>query len=292
MNIMTTSTTRKIYDAWISQPTMEGAGVSLRRAIGFGKTALTDPFLMLDDFRGEQPADFEAGFPWHPHRGMETITYILEGEVEHGDSLGNRGVIRAGDIQWMTAGSGIIHQEMPKGNAAGRMGGFQLWSNLPARDKMMAPRYRDVKAGDIPLVTTDSGAMVRVVAGTVDGVQGPMRDIVSDPTYLDVTIPAGKTFSHAVPNGHTAFAYVFEGAADFAPGTPYANHTLVLYEREGDLIEVAAREPGVRFLLVSGKPLGEPVAWRGPVVMNTKEELETAFDELRRGTFVKVGASH
>lgn len=289
---MNTLTQRKIRGAWASQPTREGAGVRLRRAIGFGSHEETDPFLMLDDFRADKPADFEAGFPWHPHRGMETITYVLEGEVEHGDSLGNRGRIGAGDVQWMTAGSGILHHEMPHGNAAGRMGGFQLWSNLPAKNKMMAPRYRDVPASDIPVVTTVDGAVVRVICGDVEGVRGAVADIVSDPAYLDVTVPAGASFTHPVREGHTVFAYVFEGEGEFAPGQRHGNHTLVLYERTGHVVRVTAREQAVRFLLVSGRPLGEPVAWRGPIVMNTADELRTAFAELQQGTFVKVAASH
>ncbi|MHB2019834.1 MAG: pirin family protein [Candidatus Xenobia bacterium] len=285
---MKTIMQRKVAQSWSSVPTMEGAGVHLRRGIGFAREhqQLFDPFLMLDDFRGEKPADFQAGFPWHPHRGMETITYVLEGEVEHGDSMGNRGVIGPGDVQWMTAGSGIIHQEMPKGDERGRMGGFQLWSNLPAGQKMMDPRYRELRASYIPVVTTPEGAVVRVVAGSVEGEEGPMRDIVSDPEYLDVTVPAGKAFTHPVKAGHTVFAYVFEGEGTFGDSR-FGNHTVVLYGAEGDHVQVTADSSPVRFLLVSGRPLREPVAWRGPIVMNTQAELRAAFEELERGTFVK-----
>lgn len=289
---MRVSTFKPIREAWKSRPTMEGAGVRLRRAIGFGVESDTDPFLMLDDFRGETPDDYAEGFPWHPHRGMETITYVLEGEVEHGDSLGNQGVIGAGDVQWMTAGSGIMHQEMPRGNDAGRMGGFQLWANLPATHKMMDPRYRDVRAADIPSVTTAEGAVVRVICGEVEGVRGAVSDIVSDPTYLDVTVPVGASFTHPVSEGHTVFAYVFEGEGEFAPQRRCGNHTVVLYHRTGDAVRVTAPDLPVRFLLVAGRPLGEPVAWRGPIVMNTAEELRTAFTELQRGTFVKVAPSN
>lgn len=269
---------------------MEGAGVRLRRAIGFGVQEETDPFLMLDDFRGDEARDYEAGFPWHPHRGMETITYVLDGEVEHGDSLGNRGRIGAGDVQWMTAGSGIMHHEMPHGNAAGRVGGFQLWVNLPAKDKMMDPRYRDVRAVEIPVVTTTEGAIVRVIRGEVEGARGAVTHIVSDPEYLDVTVSAGASFTHPVREGHTVFAYVFEGEGEFAPDNVFGNHTLVLYERTGDVVRVTTPNEAARFLLVSGRPLGEPVAWRGPIVMNTTDELRTALAELQQGTFVKVAA--
>lgn len=283
-----TGTERNVEEAWASRPTREGAGVRLRRAFGDPREGRFDPFLLLDDFRGEQPADYEAGFPWHPHRGMETITYVLEGTVEHGDSLGNRGVLHPGEVQWMTAGSGIVHQEMPHGNAEGRMGGFQLWSNLPARSKMTAPRYRQVGPAEIPLVTTVEGARVRVICGEVEGVRGPVDDVASAPQYLDVAVPAGSVFSHGVPDGHTVFAYVFEGEGEFGPGRTFGNHTLVAYGREGDHVRVAAGASGVRFLLVSGRPLGEPVAWAGPIVMNTQDELRIAFEELNAGTFVKA----
>ncbi len=273
-----------------ARPTIEGAGVRLRRAFGFGTEHLFDPFLMLDDFRGDDPADYIAGFPWHPHRGIETITYLLRGDVAHGDSLGNEGVIGPGEVQWMTAGSGIIHQEMPEGDADGRMGGFQLWANLPAADKMMDPRYRSISADDSPVVATASGARVRVIAGEVEGVRGPVDDVVIDPEYLDVALPAGAEFAHPIAPDHTAFAYVHGGVAEFARRVQAADGTAVLFG-EGDHVRVRATGgEAARFLLISGRPLGEPIAWRGPIVMNTDEELRSAFAEYREGTFVKVGA--
>jgi redox-sensitive bicupin YhaK (pirin superfamily) len=282
---------RTIRYTWASRPTMEGAGVRLRRAFGFDEVPRLDPFLLLDDFRGDNPRDYLAGFPWHPHRGIETITYMLDGEVEHGDSLGNSGVIHPGDVQWMTAGSGIIHQEMPKGNASGRMGGFQLWANLPASNKMMDPRYRDVTASTIPVVKTKDGAEVRIIAGRVEGTSGPVADVVTQPEYLDVSVPAGAGFRHGVPPGHTVFAYVIEGAGSFAPegGSTTRAGYLVLYG-DGEELAVTAGKAGARFLLVSGKPIREPVAWYGPIVMNTEEELQVAFREYRYGTFIKKGA--
>jgi redox-sensitive bicupin YhaK (pirin superfamily) len=298
---------RPIKKTWKSQATIEGAGVHLRRGFGFQDPHLVDPFLLFDDFRSENPEDYLAGFPWHPHRGIETITYVLEGDVEHGDSLGNGGVISSGDVQWMTGGSGIIHQEMPKGDRKGRMLGFQLWSNLPRKDKMMDPRYREVKAAQIPAVKTASGATVRVIAGRIDGVRGPVRDVMSDPEYLDVSLPAGKTFLHPVPKDHTVFAYVFEGEGYFDPSRdPYAREasgkdyfdmdrscacgdgSMILYG-PGTQVQVTTDKKPVRFLLVSGKPLGEPIAWYGPIVMNTRQELRTAFEEFEKGTFVKQG---
>jgi redox-sensitive bicupin YhaK (pirin superfamily) len=283
---------RAVKASWPSKPTIEGAGVHLRRAFGFAEVPQLDPFLLLDVFHSADPAAYKAGFPWHPHRGIETITYMLDGAVEHGDSLGNRGLISAGDVQWMTAGSGIIHQEMPRGSRTGEMWGCQLWSNLPARDKMMSPRYQEIRAAGVPTVTTAEGATVRVVAGLVDGVQGPVRDIVTDPEYLDVSLPAGRSFTHPVKPGHTVFACVLEGEGHFAgpPDAPGARAsgegTLVLYA-PGDAVVVTADRRLVRFLLVSGEPLGEPVAWYGPVVMNTQDELRTAFREFEQGTFVK-----
>jgi redox-sensitive bicupin YhaK (pirin superfamily) len=287
---------RTIKKTWQSQPTREGAGVRLKRAFGREHLPELDPFLLLDAFHSEDPEDYKRGFPWHPHRGIETITYILDGDVEHGDSLGNHGLISAGDVQWMTAGSGIIHQEMPKGDRRGEMWGFQLWSNLPARHKMTDPRYQEVKQGGIPQVQTRDGATVRVVAGEVDGVRGPVREIATDPVFLDVSIPAGKSFTYPVPPAHTVFAYVAEGEGTFEPGgdfdreTPAAHGegTLVLY-RPGDRVAVAADKKPVRFLLIAGKPLDEPIAWYGPIVMNTQQELETAFREYREGRFVKHG---
>lgn len=285
---------RRIKKTWKSQPTIEGAGVHLKRAFGFNETPQLDPFLLLDAFHSENPEDYKQGFPWHPHRGIETITYILDGDVEHGDSLGNRGLISAGDVQWMTAGSGIIHQEMPKGDRKGEMWGFQLWSNLPARHKMMDPRYREVKQGEIPQVKTADGATVRVIAGEVAGVQGPVREIVTDPEFLDVSLPPGKSFTHPVKPGHTVFAYVAEGEGFFdtpdnlARETPvaYGEGTVVLYG-PGNSVTVSTDKKPVRFLLVAGRPLDEPIAWHGPVVMNTQDELKTAFQEYQEGTFVK-----
>lgn len=290
-----------------AKPTVEGAGVHLRRAFGFGNTADFDPFLLLDDFRNERPEDYLAGFPWHPHRGIETITYVLAGTVEHGDSMGNQGVIGAGDVQWMTAGSGVLHQEMPKGERDGRMHGFQLWANLPARLKMTAPRYQDVKAADIPVATDDDGTRVRVVCGSFWGKKGPVDEVAIDPVYLDVEVPAGRRKTLPVETTRNAFAYVFAGAgkfcnasgalevptepagwADTTPPSAADNRSLVLFDR-GDEVTVQAGEEGLRFLLVSGKPLGEPVAWYGPIVMNTQAELRQAFEELQRGTFLEQG---
>ncbi|MBI4483755.1 MAG: pirin family protein [Acidobacteria bacterium] len=298
---------RRIKKVWKSKPTIEGAGVHLRRVFGFQELPELDPFLLLDDFRSENPEDYRRGFPWHPHRGIETITYVLDGDVEHGDSLGNSGIISAGDVQWMTAGSGIIHQEMPKGDRKGRMWGFQLWANLPASHKMMDPRYREVKQGDIPLVKTPDGAAGRIISGEVAGVRGPVRDIVTDPEYLDVSLPAGKSFTHSVKPGHTVFAFVFEGEAYFDPGRdPFAREavgenyfdmarqcvcrdgTLILYGPGNSIVVTTDKQP-VRFLLASGRPLQEPIAWYGPIVMNTREELRIAFQEYEDGTFVKQG---
>jgi redox-sensitive bicupin YhaK (pirin superfamily) len=288
-----------------SKPTLEGAGVHLRRAFGFGNTSDFDPFLLLDDFRNERPEDYRAGFPWHPHRGIETITYVLAGSVEHGDSMGNSGVIASGDVQWMTAGSGIVHQEMPKGDRDGRMHGFQLWANLPAALKMTAPRYQEVKAADIPVVRDDDGTEVRVVCGRFGGATGPVDEVAIEPTYLDVSIPGGKRKTLPVETTRNAFAYVFGGSgkicnasgplavptepagwADTKPPADADNRSLVLFER-GDEITVQADDGGMRFLLVSGRPLGEPVAWYGPIVMNTQEQLRQAFEELEKGTFLK-----
>ena len=285
---------RKVKKVWKSQPTIEGAGVHLKRAFGFSEAPQLDPFLLLDAFHSENPEDYKKGFPWHPHRGIETITYILDGDVEHGDSLGNRGLISAGDVQWMTAGSGIIHQEMPKGDRKGEMWGFQLWSNLPARHKMMDPRYREVKQGEIPQVKTAGGATVRVIAGEVAGVRGPVREVVTDPEFLDVSLPAGKSFTHPVKPEHTVFAYVVEGEGYFDAEEPftreapdaYGEGTLVLYGA-GNGVAVKTDKKPVRFLLVAGRPLDEPIAWYGPIVMNTEAELKTAFREYQEGTFVK-----
>ncbi len=288
-----------------SQPTMEGAGVKLQRAFGFGETSEFDPFLLLDDFRNDRPADYLAGFPWHPHRGIETITYVLAGSVEHGDSLGNRGTLGPGDVQWMTAGRGILHQEMPKGDAHGQMHGFQLWANLPASLKMTAPRYQDVSAGDIPAIAEDDGTLVRVICGSFWGQTGPIDGVAADPRYLDVSVPPGVTRRLSVETPRHAFAYVFAGAGSFrdasephavktelvdADGSPgiatVGNRSLVLFDG-GDEVVVLAGPEGIRFLLVSGLPLREPVAWRGPIVMNTQAELHQAFSELRQGTFIR-----
>jgi len=296
---------RKIRKVWRAKPTIEGAGVHLKRGFGNQEVPQLDPFLLLDDFRSDDPSKYLPGFPWHPHRGIETITYVLQGDVEHGDSMGNKGDISAGDVQWMTAGSGIVHQEMPKGDAQGCMGGFQLWANLPASHKMMDPRYQEVKRSQIPEVALEGGAKVKIIAGQVNGVEGPVRDIVTDPEYLDVTLPKGASFLHAVKRGHTVFAYVVEGSAYFDQGRdPYSreeagrnyfemdrqclcgSETVVLYG-DGDAVSVTAEGKTVRFLLVAGKPIGEPVAWYGPIVMNTAEEIRIAFDEYRRGTFIK-----
>ena len=290
-----------------SKPTIEGAGVHLRRAFGFGRTAEFDPFLLLDDFRNDIPEEYLNGFPWHPHRGIETITYVLAGTVEHGDSMGNSGVIGAGDVQWMTAGSGIIHQEMPKGDASGRMHGFQLWANLPAALKMTEPRYQEVKAKDIPEVIDDDGTRVKVITGKVMGTAGPVDGIAADPIYIDVSVPAGKRKTIPVETSHNAFAYVFAGSGKFCnasqplavptegvkwlettPPSEADNRSLVLLDR-GDEVIIEAGDEGIRFLLVSGKPLQEPVAWYGPIVMNTQEELRQAFTELQEGIFLKHG---
>ena len=290
-----------------SKPTLEGAGVKLRRAFGFGNTRDFDPFLLLDDFRNERPEDYLAGFPWHPHRGIETITYVLAGSVSHGDSLGNSGTMGAGDVQWMTAGSGILHQEMPKGDPNGRMHGFQLWANLPSSLKMTAPRYQDVPAGAIPEVTDDDGTRVRVVCGSFWGKKGPVDGVAADPRYLDVWVPAGRRKTLPVETTRNAFAYVFEGSGTFRGASepqgvlteqldPAAtvvreeagNRSLVLFDR-GDEVTVQAGDAGIRFLLVSGEPIKEPVAWYGPIVMNTEEQLQQAYAELNDGTFIKHG---
>jgi redox-sensitive bicupin YhaK (pirin superfamily) len=278
---------RPIKNVWNSQPTIEGAGVRLRRAIGFQGEHVFDPFLLLDDFRSHRPDDYRRGFPWHPHRGMETITYVLDGDVEHGDSLGHAGVISSGDVQWMTAGRGILHQEMPKGDAKGRMDGFQLWANLPAKQKMTAPRYRDVRGKEIPTVKAAGGAVVRVIAGEVEGTRGPVRDVAADPEYLDVALPQGSELDHTVPAGHTVFAYVFEGEAFFEAGKPARGDGSLVLFGPGTRVVVRAESQPARFLLVSGAPLGESIAWGGPIVMNTRDELEQAFRELREGTFIQ-----
>lgn len=270
-----------------SKPTMEGAGVHLKRAFGFREVPNLDPFLLLDDFHSDDPKDYIAGFPWHPHRGIETVTYMLEGKVEHGDSMGNAGTIQSGDCQWMTAGSGIIHQEMPKG-VEGMMWGFQLWVNLPASQKMMIPRYQEVKANTVPEVLLGDGIKVRVVCGDVGGVKGPVTDIVVDPEYLDVTMPPNTEFIRSFKPGYRVFAYVVYGSGYFEPDSKKAieKEHLVIF-KDGEEVRIKAGEEGARFLLISGKPLNEPVAWYGPIVMNTQDELDLAFKEYREGTFIK-----
>jgi quercetin 2,3-dioxygenase len=297
---------RPVKQIVTSKPTVEGAGVKLRRAFGFGETATTDPFLLLDDFRNDRPDDYRAGFPWHPHRGIETITYVLAGNVEHRDSLGNQGNLGAGDVQWMTAGRGILHQEMPQGDTKGRMHGFQLWANLPSSLKMTAPRYQDVKAAEIPEIVDDDGTRVRVVCGDFWGKRGPIEGVAADPRYLDVWVPPGLRKTWPVELGRHAFAYVFEGSGKLrAASQPFGvltektdgvnetlvreqtgNRSLVLFD-SGDEVTVQAGDQGIRFLLVSGKPIEEPVAWHGPIVMNTEAELQQAFTELRNGTFIR-----
>jgi redox-sensitive bicupin YhaK (pirin superfamily) len=291
-----------------ASPTIEGAGVHLRRAFGFGDTSDFDPFLLLDDFRNDRPEDYLKGFPWHPHRGIETITYVLTGNVEHSDSLGNQGSLGAGDVQWMTAGRGIVHQEMPHGDSAGKMHGFQLWANLPSSLKMTAPRYQDVKSADIPEVTDDDGTKARIICGSFWGATGPVDGIAAEPSYIDVWVPPGKKKSLPVATYRHAFAYVFAGSGKFSNASPprdvrtedpdgtivpvrseeAGNRSLIVFD-SGDEVTVQAGEQGIRFLLVSGKPLQEPVAWYGPIVMNTQAELDQAMRELRAGTFLGRG---
>jgi redox-sensitive bicupin YhaK (pirin superfamily) len=299
------STVRRIKKVFMSKPTIEGAGVHLKRAFGFEHVPQLDPFLLFDDFRSGEPEHYLPGFPWHPHRGIETITYMLDGHVEHGDSMGNKGVISPGEVQWMTAGSGIIHQEMPKPDKKGRMGGFQLWANLPASDKMIAPRYRGIIRAMIPDVEVKKGVRIKVICGRLDGVTGPVKDVVIDPEYLDVSIAPGMSLTHPVKKGHTVFAYVVSGEGYFDKGhdafayaVEGANYfdlkrecligpdTVVMFE-DGDEVLVSAEKSSLRFLLVSGKPLKEPVAWYGPIVMNTQEELRVAFEEYRNNRFIK-----
>ena len=282
-------TVRKVLK---SQPTIEGAGVHLRRAFGYQQVPELDPFLLLDDFHSSNPDEYTKGFPWHPHRGIETITYVLYGKVEHGDSMGNKGIIDSGDVQWMTAGSGIIHQEMPKGQADGLMWGFQLWANLPASHKMMDPRYRDVKQDQIPEIDLDDGVKVKIICGELHGVKGPVRGIVIDPEYLDITVPPKSSFRHYVKRRHKAFAYVIEGEGHFGQGMDsnarkmVGPESLVIFD-DGDEVAISAEDRPVRALFASGKPIGEPVAWHGPIVMNTQEELRIAFEEYEKGTFIK-----
>jgi redox-sensitive bicupin YhaK (pirin superfamily) len=267
-------------------PTLEGAGVNLHRAFGYYDKPRFDPFLMLDDFRNDDPDDYIAGFPWHPHRGIETITYMLEGSAEHGDSLGNRGVIKKGEVQWMTAGSGIIHMEMPKGDKAGRMYGFQLWANLPAAHKMTPPRYRDLRADAMPVVDAGNGVRVKLICGSLMGVSAPVNDIIIEPQYWDVSIPAGIRSVLPAPKGHTCFIYAYEGTA-VIDGKEVQNRQVVLFG-DGDEISVSAGNQDFKMLFLCAKPLGEPIAWRGPIVMNTREEIQTAFQELDNNIFIRV----
>ncbi|MDJ0765251.1 MAG: pirin family protein [Myxococcota bacterium] len=279
-------TERKVSTVLKGHPTIEGAGVRLHRVFGFNEVPLFDPFLLLDAFGSANPEDYRAGFPWHPHRGIETISYVLNGDVNHGDSMGNQGTIGSGDVQWMTAGSGIIHQEMPKGDSQGRMRGFQLWANLPASHKMMQPRYRELKAGQIPTIERPNGEEIRVIAGEIDTVRGPMEEIIIEPEYFDIRLPKDVRFTHPTRRGHTVFAYVYEGQCTADQSTVLPSNHIALFE-DGDQIQLKAGTDGARFILVSGKPLGEPVAWQGPIVMNTKDELRIAFEEYQHGTFVK-----
>jgi quercetin 2,3-dioxygenase len=282
------SSLRTIVKTSTSRETLEGAGVRLRRAFGYAEIPAFDPFLMLDDFRSDRPGDYLAGFPWHPHRGIETVTYMLEGTVEHGDSMGHAGSVDAGCVQWMTAGSGIIHQEMPK-PVNGRMGGFQLWVNLPRKYKMMDPRYQEIRADEITTVTLPGGADIRVICGTIDGVSGPVRDIMAEPEYLDVSLGPDGQFSRPVKPGYRAAVYVIGGTGRFDQRHPeeLGNRTMVLFGKEGDTVDVRAGSNGVRFLFFSGKPLREPIAWGGPIVMNTQDELQRAFTEYENDTFIK-----
>jgi hypothetical protein len=299
--------TRKINQVIRSKPTIEGAGVHLHRAFGSARDArLFDPFLLLDDFRSDSPQDYAPGFPWHPHRGIETITYVLEGTVWHGDSLGNSGDIQAGDVQWMTAGSGIRHQEMPRGDTKGRMYGFQLWANLPKANKMMEPRYQEITSAEIPIVTLKDDVLMRIICGEVASVRGPAENIVINPQLLDITVPPGTNFVFPTTPEDTVFAYIFEGKGVFCEepdpfayqreGSNYfdmqherwlGNRSLILYE-DGEQIQVITQDDPVRFLLISGQPLNEPIAWYGPIVMNTEQELRQASEDLQNGTFIKA----
>jgi len=281
---------RKIKRFTTSVPTLEGAGVHLARAFGNNDAQLFDPFLLLDDFRSATPEHYQQGFPWHPHRGMETITYVLKGDVEHADSLGNKGTISCGDVQWMSAGSGIIHQEMPKGDQDGRMEGFQLWANLPAAQKMMPPRYREIKAAQIPKVKLENGVEVKVICGQLGEVSGPVTDVTIEPEYLDIHLPPDTSYQHPTPHDHCVFAYIHAGHGQFDPARSdlLGDKSLVLFE-SGDEVAVTSGSEGMSFLLVSGKPLHEPIAWGGPIVMNTQEELQQAFAEFQNGTFIKQG---
>ncbi len=283
------SSVRSVENVWESRPTLEGAGVKLRRVFGFDEAPALDPFLLLDHFGSKNPEDYIKGFPWHPHRGIETVTYMIEGEVEHGDSIGNKGVIYSGDVQWMTAGSGIIHQEMPNAYE-GEMKGFQLWVNLPAENKMMDPRYRGLTREEIPEAEIADGVRVKIISGKAGDTSGPVTDIVVDIQYMDVTIDPGIAHSFTVQDGYTVFTFVFEGSGSFCgdPSRTVESDHLVFFRKDGDTLDIAAGENGVRFMLACGKPIGEPVAWGGPIVMNTDDELRRAFEEYQNGTFIKV----
>ncbi len=278
---------RKIKTLLKSKPTLEGAGVRLKRVFGHPELPLLDPFLLMDDFHSDNPDDYMAGFPMHPHRGIETITYVLQGKVQHRDSMGNSGTIESGDLQWMTAGSGIIHEEMPQETAS--LWGFQLWANIPSKNKMMAPRYQEIKASEIPTVSPKDQVQIKVICGNLNGIQGPIKDIVTDPEYLDISLQAHTRFKHPVKEGHTCFAYVMQGEGYFDAERSQAisPEHLVLFDT-GNRIQVTTEESALRFLLISGKPIQEPIAWAGPIVMNTQEELDIAFQEYRSGTFIKA----
>ena len=282
---------RRVSRVFKSQPTIEGAGVRLKRAFGYHQVPLLDPFLLLDDFHSDNPDDYMAGFPSHPHRGIETVTYMLHGSVEHADSIGNKGVIQSGDVQWMTAGSGIIHSEMPQ-KQQGELRGFQLWVNLPAAHKMMPPRYREVKQEQIPEISMNKGVKIKILCGEAAGTRGPVRDIVVDSQYLDVTVPRKTKFEFPVKDEYTAFAYIVSGAGYFdAEKKHLANEDHLVIFTSGDRIKITALDQPLRFLLVSGQPIKEPVAWHGPIVMNTQEEIRIAFEEFQKGTFIKDGAA-
>ncbi|OGF67161.1 MAG: hypothetical protein A2Y62_08985 [Candidatus Fischerbacteria bacterium RBG_13_37_8] len=302
--------TRKIRKVFKSKTTLEGAGVLLKRVFGFSEVLLFDPFLLLDDFSSDNPEHFIRGFPWHPHRGIETITYMLRGKVEHGDSIGNEGIIDSGDVQWMTAGSGIIHQEMPKGDGKGRLKGFQLWANLPAKNKMMDPRYQEIKSAQIPELVLENGIRIRIICGMVNETKGPVCDIVVDPQYLDITVPPHAEYAHLTDRGYTVFAYVVDGEGYFCKEKnpfsyevaganyfdmerkPFVNRETLVFFHDGEQVLVSTEDKPVRFLLISGKPLNEPVAWYGPIVMNTEDELRIAFQEYQDGTFIKKDRTH
>jgi quercetin 2,3-dioxygenase len=299
------TTIRKIAKVFSGRPVIEGAGVHLNRVFGFSEVPIFDPFLLLDDFRSDIPEEYVRGFPWHPHRGIETITYVLKGDVEHGDSMGNKGIISSGDVQWMTAGCGIIHQEMPKGDQKGAMHGFQLWANLPAKNKMMPPRYQEIKSSSIPEIVVGKNVKIKVISGVVGNQKGPVRNIVIDPIYLDITVPANTEFIHPTEKDHNAFAYIIDGKCYFCKDkdpftyeiqnpnyfqmdrpTFVENGMLALFKYGNEIIVITESEP-VRFLFISGKPIKETVAWQGPIVMNTQEELRVAFEEYRNGKFIK-----